>query len=106
MEWLLIAIAVAGVAASVMLQQRRPAAKIPDTAEEFLALTLGGNGELFGDAPGVPFPGPRARTWAYGVLHEAGVDADADPSYAAGILIKAQPKLTKADADALIRTML
>ena len=106
MEWLLIAIAVAGVAASVMLQQRRPAAKIPDTAEEFLALTLGGNGELFGDAPGVPFPGPRARTWAYGVLHEAGVDADADPRYAAGLLLRAEPRLTRAQADALVRAML
>lgn len=58
---------------------------------------------LFSEAEA--FPGPQARRWAYGVLYEAGVDADADPRYAAEVLCDAEPGLRPADAQTLIRVM-
>lgn len=51
-------------------------------------------------------PGPRTVAWAYGVLYEAGVDADADPPYAASLLRRADPTLTDAEALELVRRML
>lgn len=108
-EWLLIAIAVGGVGLWTMLRLRPRLPAIPDTPEALLAAAASESddmGAVFGEASGVRFPGPAARRWAYGVLYEAGVDADADPSYAAGILMRAQPKLTRAQADALVRLML
>jgi TPR repeat protein len=61
---------------------------------------------LFGDPVGQPFPGPAARRWALGVLFEAGVDADADPTYAAGILRRAEARLSASQAEQLIRALL
>lgn len=58
---------------------------------------------LFNEADA--FPGPRARRWAYGVLHEAGVDADSDPRYAAEMLCNAEPRLRPRDAQTLIQLM-
>jgi hypothetical protein len=106
-EW--IAFAAAAVVVGVWMWRRRPGSPMPDTPEEFLTAAARadeGPGALFGEAGGVRFPGPRARAWAYGVLYEAGVDADADPSYAAGLLMRAQTQLTRAHADALVRAML
>ena len=54
----------------------------------------------------VTTPGPKARAWAYGILHQAGVDAEADPAYAAGLLMRAESRLTRDHADALVRSML
>lgn len=109
MEWIAFAVTVA-VAVGAMLWRRRSAGpSMPDTPAEFLAAAARadeGAGALFGEASGVRFPGPRARAWAYGVLYEAGVDADADPPYAAGLLLRAEPRLTRAQADALVGLML
>lgn len=108
MEWIALALAVALVVGAVW-RRRATSAPMPDTAEEFLAAAARadeGAGSLFGEASGVRFPGPRARAWAYGVLYEAGVDADADPPYAAGLLLRAEPRLTRAQAAALVGTML
>ncbi len=109
MIWWVVAIVVLGVAAYVLYQQHAAPRRIPDTAEEFLAAVAKadeGPGDIFGDGPGVRFPGPRARAWAYGVLYSAGTDADADPAYAATLLMRADSRLTRAHADALIRAML
>lgn len=57
--------------------------------------------ELFGD-PVSPSPGPNAKRWALGVLWEAGVDADSDPAYAAGILREARLGLSQQAARALV----
>jgi len=108
-EWALALVVVVTVAVVVWWWRRRSVApRVPDTFEEFLA---GGAGLAdlngrYGDAPGLPFPGPRARAWAYGVLHTEGVDADADPRYAADLLRRAEPRLSRAAADALVRAML
>lgn len=64
-----------------------------------------GSGEpalLFGDDPADGFPGPAARRWALGVLFEAGVDADADPRYAARLLLRAEPRLGEDRARAIV----
>ena len=109
MEWIAVAVLVALAVGALWWRRRTTSAPMPDTAEEFLAATAradAGPGDLFGEASGVRFPGPKARTWAYGVLYEAGVDADADPRYAAGLLLRAEPRLTRTQADALVRTML
>lgn len=60
--------------------------------------------EIFGETSS-PLPGTRARTWAYGVLNEAGVDADADPRYAMKILRQAEPRLSLNAAKVLIDTL-
>lgn len=60
--------------------------------------------DLFGD-PVSPQPGPRALGWAYGVLYEAGVDADGDSSYAVKVLRDADPRLSRRAATALVRRM-
>lgn len=108
MEWALAAVVI--VTALVVWWWRRAALRlrVPETPEEFLAggPGLAGLNERFGDAPGAAFPGPRARAWAYGVLHTEGVDADADPRYAADLLRRAEPRLTRPAADALVRAML
>jgi len=109
MEWIAFVVTVALAGGALWWWRRAPGAPIPDTAEEFLAAASRadeGPGALFGEASGVRFPGPRAVSWAYGVLYEAGVDADADPRYAAGLLLRAEPRLTRAQADALVRAML
>lgn len=110
MTWIVLAlvlVAVLGVVAT-RWRIRRSLPEIPQTADELLQAMASAEsvGRLLGDAPGTPFPGPAARRWAYGVLHEAGVDADADPSYAAGLLQRAEPRLSRIEADALIRMML
>ena len=113
MEWALglaVALVVVVTAALVLGWWRVRAARprVPDTPEEFLAGGAGfaGLNARFGDAPGAAFPGPRARAWAYGVLHGEGVDADADPRYAADLLRRAEPLLSRPAADALVRAML
>ena len=58
-------------------------------------------GDIFGEPSG-PYPGPKARRWALGVLFEAGVDADADKAYAVGILRASEPRLSAAAARALV----
>lgn len=60
--------------------------------------------EIFGETS-TPLPGTKARTWAYGVLNEAGVDADADPLYAMKILRQAEPRLSLGAAKVLIDTL-
>lgn len=110
MQWIalvFVAIGLVGVLGA-WLRIRRSVPEIPATADELLASMAAADAAAltFGDPPGTPFPGPAARRWAYGVLYEAGVDADADPSYAAGILMRAEPRLRRMDADALIRAML
>ena len=60
--------------------------------------------EIFGD-PG-PNVGPNAIRWAYGVLYEAGVDADSDPPYATKILLDADRRLSSADAQRIVRALL
>lgn len=55
--------------------------------------------------PSAPLPGTKARTWALGVLYEAGVDADADPSYAMKVLRRAEPRLSPEAATLLIDTL-
>lgn len=113
MEWglgLLLGIAVAAGFTWWSIRRRRAIPRIPDTADAFLAAAdraaEHSPGGLFGDAIGTPFPGPAARRWALGVLYEQGVDADADPAYAAGVLVRAEPRLGRSDADALIRALL
>ena len=112
MEWLVLGVVLLALAAfmtSLRLRNRRAVPQIPDTPDELFeafARSDQGPGELFGDPAGARFPGPGARRWAYGVLWEAGVDADADPAYAASLLVRAQPRLTKPEADALIRALL
>lgn len=61
--------------------------------------------ELFGE-PVTRYPGPKAMAWAYGVLYEAGVDADGDRSYAVKVLRHANPRLSQAAANALVSRML
>lgn len=87
----------------------RDKSALPDTVDELLAAFQRadeGPGPIFGEAPGTRFPGPKARAWAYGILHQAGVDAEADPAYAAGLLMRAESRLTRDHADALVRSML
>ena len=57
------------------------------------------------DEPSLPSPGTRARVWAYGVLNEAGVDADADPAYAVKVLRQAEPRLTLEASRMLVATL-
>lgn len=57
------------------------------------------------DEPALPTPGPKARAWALGVLHEAGVDADSDPVYAMKELRRAEPRLTLGAARVLVDTL-
>ena len=107
MEWVFAAIVLVTLVAALGWRQRR--VRVPDTPTAFLdaaALADEGPGAIFADAAGVRFPGPRALAWAYGVLNEAGVDADADPAYAAALLRRAEPRLTPAHAQALVRVML
>nr|NLI49665.1 hypothetical protein [Propionibacterium sp.] len=109
MEWALALVLVVTIAVVGWWWRRRAAApRVPDTFEELLAggAELAVLNERYGDAPGAPFPGPRARAWAYGVLHSEGVDADADPRYAADLLRRAEPRLSRAAAAALVRAML
>lgn len=61
--------------------------------------------EAFGE-PVTRYPGPRAMSWAYGVLFEAGVDADGDGAYAVKVLRRANRKLSQAAAKALVDRML
>ena len=90
------------------LRLRRSVPAVPDTPDALFSTMAAADATAlsFGDRPGTPFPGPAARRWAYGVLYECGVDADADPGYAAQLLMRAEPRLTRRDADALIRVML
>ena len=60
--------------------------------------------EIFGEAA-TPQPGSRARLWALGVLHEAGVDPDSDPGYAVKLLRQAEPRLSPAAAKLLVDTL-
>lgn len=60
--------------------------------------------EIFGE-PSTSGAGPRARLWALGVLHEAGVDSDADPVYAMKVLRQAEPRLTLVAAKMLVDTL-
>ena len=60
--------------------------------------------ELFGEPRGA-IPGPKARTWALGVLYEAGVDADADQLDAMKALREAEPRLSLAAARALVHAI-
>ncbi len=104
-----VVLAITAFMTSLVMRNRRRIPTIPDTPDELLAAFAQadqGPGELFGDPAGSRFPGPGARRWAYGVLWEAGVDADADPAYAASLLVRAQPKLSRPQADALIRALL
>lgn len=83
-----LVLGVLGVGAFVLLMRHRAAT---GTVDPLL---------LFSEADA--FPGPRARAWAYGVLFSAGVDADADPLYAAEVLCNAEPRLHRRDAHTLI----
>lgn len=60
--------------------------------------------DLF-DEPSAQQPGPRALGWAYGVLFEAGVEADGDRAYAVKVLRDADPRLSGAAAGALVDRM-
>lgn len=57
------------------------------------------------DEPSTPIPGRKARTWALGVLHEAGVDSDSDPVYAIKVLRQAEPRLNLTAAKVLVDTL-
>lgn len=104
MKYALLALVIAAVVIGVLMTRRaRRQMEGYDTPAELMASSPN---TLFGDDPMRDFPGPKARAWAYGTLYEAGVDADADPAYAAGVLQRAEPKLTREQAETLIRAML
>ena len=61
--------------------------------------------EAIFDEPAKPTPGQKARVWALGVLHEAGVDPDSDPVYAMKVLRQAEPRLNLTAAKVLVDTL-
>ncbi|MDO5534641.1 MAG: hypothetical protein Q4F65_08325 [Propionibacteriaceae bacterium] len=71
-------------------RQSRPAAEVLES--------------IFGERS-TPTPGPKARVWALGVLHEAGVDPDADPVYAMKVLRTADRRLNLVAAKVLVDTL-
>ena len=100
MEWLLIAIAVAGVAASVMLQQRRPAARSP-TRPRVLSPSPSAATASCSGTPPAPFP-VRGRDLERTASCTRPGGRRRRPVVRGRHPDQAQPKLTKADADALI----
>lgn len=88
-EWLVALVVVVALLLITALARRRR----PPVRDELAA--------IFGEAP-APDPGPRARRWALGALHRAGVDAEADPVYAMRVLRQAEPRLSLAGARSLV----
>lgn len=88
-----VLIALALIGALVFWRVARPSAGRGPSLEDVY-------GEVFGER--AASPGPAARRWALGVLWEAGVDADSDRRYAARILQRAEPRLTRRAASALV----